>query len=55
VDSGFNNVNERSPALNEHYSCNHSAYMPALNEMKTIIENGRHIAVAEKACVELGF
>jgi hypothetical protein len=50
------NINERSPGFkrNENFSCNHSAYMPALNEMKTIIENGRNISAAEKkACVEL--
>jgi hypothetical protein len=50
------NINERSPGFkrNENSSCNHSAYMPALNEMKAIIENGRNISVAErKACVEL--
>jgi hypothetical protein len=50
------NVNERSPGfkINEHFSCNHSAYTPALNEMKTIIENGRNVSAAEKkAYVEL--
>jgi hypothetical protein len=50
------NVNERRPGfkINEHFSCNHSAYMPALNEMKTIIEYGKNISAAErKACVEL--
>jgi hypothetical protein len=51
------NANERSPGFkrNEHtLSFNHAAYMPALNELKTIIENGGRISAAtKKACVEL--